>query len=282
MSYQAVLIQDSEEKAIPGRHSRHCCFTSIKMRENFTVGGGNQDYTPRFLVCNLCSREFGTKSLIIHQKQCAAKQAKNPKQHLKQQQNNLASTNAPQLMRAYDSTLDGEMSIAQFNEMAMNDFNANMIERGTKVPCDSCGRTFNRVEGLEKHRKLCERGTKVFDRKWLTDGDDSSVRPRTSVSVRGHSVDSGAKKSFKPRPQTGAVPKVTPASRAVRVQISGDYAPQIVKSSISPSTVREIQPEAQVIISETANYCVDCGQNFTRYADSVKFKFCPCCGSRRA
>lgn len=90
---------------------------------------------PKTLVCYICGREFGSKSLPIHEPQCLQKwkiqNSKLPKEHRKR------------LPRKPDAS--GGKSA---NEAAMDAANANL------VACKKCGRTFN-ADRIEKHQSIC-------------------------------------------------------------------------------------------------------------------------------
>lgn len=100
----------------------------------------------RFLICNICGRQFGTKSLSIHQKQCAEKNRVNFK-HIPQM---------PHTVHDFST----------FNERALDEFSRNSVATGVKVQCPNCSRSFERSEGLEKHRVLCDQtaGGGVFSK----------------------------------------------------------------------------------------------------------------------
>jgi hypothetical protein len=92
-----------------------------------------------FLLCQICGRQFGTKSLPIHQRQCAERNGLDV--------TTLATTDIP-----HDFT-----EFNKFNQKAQEEYNNNAVATGVKVECVNCKRSFARQEGLEKHQVLCNR-----------------------------------------------------------------------------------------------------------------------------
>ena len=101
---------------------------------------------PRTLLCHICGREFGSKSLPIHQPQCLKKW------HM---QNNLLPKElrrpAP---KAPEGLASGGGSASDINEASWQAHQANL------VPCPHCGRTFA-ADRVEKHTISCGKSASV-------------------------------------------------------------------------------------------------------------------------
>ncbi|XP_030048188.1 zinc finger protein 474 [Microcaecilia unicolor] len=97
---------------------------------------------PAFRVCYICGREFGSKSIGIHEPKCLEKwnmeNEKLPK-HLRR-----AEPQKPQ-----NITGSGSYSVQDENEAAWQSSKAQLI------PCDNCGRTFN-PDRLIVHQRSCK------------------------------------------------------------------------------------------------------------------------------
>ncbi|KAF5400499.1 hypothetical protein PHET_05511 [Paragonimus heterotremus] len=95
---------------------------------------------PRTVVCYICGREFGTKSIGIHEPQCLSK--------WKQENDRL-----PKSMRRPEPTkLDrSNKSLEASNEMAWESSKQQLI------PCPGCGRRFL-PDRLEVHQRSCMKG----------------------------------------------------------------------------------------------------------------------------
>ncbi|XP_066567419.1 zinc finger protein 474-like [Amia ocellicauda] len=96
---------------------------------------------PRTLVCYICGREFGTKSLPIHEPQCLEKwKIENdalPKELRR------PAPQKPAVIKA------GGATRAEHNEAAYESF------KGQLLPCANCGRTFA-PEPLAVHQRSCK------------------------------------------------------------------------------------------------------------------------------
>lgn len=92
---------------------------------------------PRSVVCYICGREFGSKSISIHEPQCLEKwkveNAKLPKGQ----------------RRPVPKKPTGPMSKEEMNDLAWKNAQAQLI------PCDNCGRTFA-PDRLAVHQRSCK------------------------------------------------------------------------------------------------------------------------------
>lgn len=223
------------------------------MRELSSDINSSKIYTPRFLICNICGREFGTQSFPIHQKQCAVKHQQRGEKELpkKQKPIDLSKFKSEKIESAYQEVVNGNLTKQEFNELAMNEFSDQVIDRGIKVSCNTCGRTFTRAEGLEKHQILCGRGTKVFDLKVRKGASDDSKDP---VTITGKPV-------------------------AKRTTVSSNSGSRQKLDSVKKPPVSVSQNATSQQAS--ANFCVKCGHDFRQHQQSTDFKFCPSCGNQR-
>ncbi|KAL4503233.1 hypothetical protein ABPG72_000839 [Tetrahymena utriculariae] len=107
-----------------------------------------QPLRPKSLVCYICGREYGTKSLKIHLKTCEEKW------HI--EQNKLAKKDRrpiPQPPPGLTELLDKDEitfeDLERYNNRAFDSYNYSAL-----MPCYHCGRTF-KPEALVHHAKVC-------------------------------------------------------------------------------------------------------------------------------
>ncbi|XP_063591234.1 zinc finger protein 474-like isoform X2 [Penaeus indicus] len=127
--------------------------------ENGTRGGQRATGTAPTRVCYICGREFGSRSLAIHQPQCLEKWRR---------ENEKLPRN---LQRPEPVLPEHELTHEEWNEYAWKTAQAQL------VPCEWCGRTFF-PERLEVHQRGCKPppgATKKAQR--------SSNRPDTSSNL---------------------------------------------------------------------------------------------------
>jgi recombinational DNA repair protein (RecF pathway) len=101
---------------------------------------------PFTIICYLCGREYGSKSISIHEEQCKEKWIKTnnalPK-HLRKK--------IPERPRV-EPTLPGQKVNEQYNQEAFEQY-----QEAARHPCQVCGRKFV-IESLEKHQRVCKPG----------------------------------------------------------------------------------------------------------------------------
>ncbi|XP_029475883.1 zinc finger protein 474-like [Rhinatrema bivittatum] len=99
---------------------------------------------PAFRVCYICGREFGSKSIGIHEPKCLEKwhmeNEKLPK-HLRRAE--------PQKPQSLTGTGSGSYNLQDANEAAWQSSQAQLI------PCENCGRTFL-PDRLPVHQRSCK------------------------------------------------------------------------------------------------------------------------------
>ena len=103
---------------------------------------------PRFHVCYICGREFGSKSISIHEPKCMEKwMIENMKLPPKLRRR------PPSKPEALPALKDGDFNSIQqvhnYNEMAWKSAMSQLI------PCDICGRTFL-PDRLDVHLRSCK------------------------------------------------------------------------------------------------------------------------------
>ena len=198
---------------------------------------------PRALVCHICGREFGTKSLAIHIKACTkkwedAEAQKPPRERRPVPQVPQAAADVP--IGASNADLDrrNEVAMAAFEEQAM-------------MQCEHCGRTFL-AERLPVHQRSC-----------------TAEHPARAVNGKGG-----------PAEETKAAPIAAPRSPARPEPKAGGGSPPMAKSlkpgvqRPSPSQTSPAKPGAAT--AGLAKFCPSCG---TKYGDADKF--CGQCGTTR-
>ncbi|NXB42262.1 ZN474 protein, partial [Leucopsar rothschildi] len=98
---------------------------------------------PPTVICYICGREYGTKSISIHEPQCLKKwhqENDNLPKHLRR----------PEPKRPEVRTVQGKLQI-KLREMSKK---MGRIEKKL-VPCRSCGRTFF-PDRLPVHERCCK------------------------------------------------------------------------------------------------------------------------------
>ncbi|XP_072039115.1 zinc finger protein 474-like [Amphiura filiformis] len=100
---------------------------------------------PKTLICYICGREFGSKSLEIHEPQCLKKW-------------NIQNKQLPKELRRPtpkrpESLMGGGRSSGKFNKAEMNEA-AWEAHKSNLVPCPNCGRTFA-PDRIQVHQRGC-------------------------------------------------------------------------------------------------------------------------------
>ncbi|KRX10239.1 hypothetical protein PPERSA_07324 [Pseudocohnilembus persalinus] len=113
-------------------------------------GSGVKTFSkPKALMCYICGREYGTKSLGIHLKTCVQKfeieQSKKPKSERKQ-----VPQQPPGLMELLSQENITQKDIDDYNSGAYDKYNTEGLD-----PCPNCGRTFT-AEALKHHINACK------------------------------------------------------------------------------------------------------------------------------
>ncbi|XP_061172765.1 zinc finger protein 474-like isoform X2 [Saccostrea echinata] len=103
------------------------------------TGKGEPKGGPRTVVCYICGREFGTKSLPIHEPQCLEK--------WKNENNKLPKERRRPLPKKPEA--GQTLSRDQMNELAWENAKSQLI------PCENCGRTFA-PDRLDVHQRACK------------------------------------------------------------------------------------------------------------------------------
>lgn len=103
---------------------------------------------PRTVVCYICGREYGTRSIGIHESQCLAKwNIENEKLPPNQRRKPLVK---PQVLPSISAKATRQ-DIDRWNDIASQSAAAQLL------PCENCGRTFN-PDRLEIHQRSCRPG----------------------------------------------------------------------------------------------------------------------------
>lgn len=124
---------------------------------------------PQFLVCYICSRDFGSKSLAVHEPQCLKKwhvQNKRLPKELRRAQ--------PRKPEAISTTTkhSNVNDRSNANSAALETYKSNL------VPCQLCGRKFS-PDRIEKHASVCaSKGSSS-----VTGDSDQSIHPKISKVI---------------------------------------------------------------------------------------------------
>ncbi|KER31555.1 hypothetical protein T265_02199 [Opisthorchis viverrini] len=100
---------------------------------------------PKTVICYICGREYGTKSISIHEPQCLEKWHRQnellPK-HMRQK--------TPEKPKELLTTGAGTYDLKSYNETAWEAARSNL------APCSNCGRRFN-PDRLPVHERICKK-----------------------------------------------------------------------------------------------------------------------------
>ncbi|KAK3252611.1 hypothetical protein CYMTET_38101 [Cymbomonas tetramitiformis] len=102
---------------------------------------------PRMLMCYLCGREYGTKSLPIHIPQCQRKWIAVEEQKPKKERRPLPPEPKMQLDEVVKGK--GEYNIDAFNEQMYDTWETQSL-----ITCPHCGRSFT-DSAMKHHKKSC-------------------------------------------------------------------------------------------------------------------------------
>lgn len=148
---------------------------------------------PRTVICYICGREYGTKSISIHEPQCLAKwNLENdglPKQLRRRAP--VKPTALPAISAA------GSYGLDQLNEAAWQAAQAAL------VPCDNCGRTFL-PDRLLVHQRSCRPGRPLSVRRTPRSFAPSAALGGAGGGAGGSSPSSAAapdERQYPPQPQ---------------------------------------------------------------------------------
>ena len=126
---------------------------------------------PQTVVCYICGREFGSRSISIHEPQCL-KKWNNENNQLPHGQKRPKPVK-PEILPSIGGS--GKIDNERFNEMAWQAAQANLSE------CDNCGRTFQ-PDRLQIHQKSCKPGKPLKPLRQNLNANNTmnnSERPRT-------------------------------------------------------------------------------------------------------
>lgn len=131
---------------------------------NQSPHGDTNARKPPTVVCYICGREFGTKSISIHEPQCLEK--------WKNENSRLPIGHRRPLPKKVDRE---SMGIAEANAMAWKTSQEQLI------PCPKCGRRFL-PDRLEVHKRSCCREVAQAQKKSVTSNSNAvPLKPRTVV-----------------------------------------------------------------------------------------------------
>ncbi|KAJ3254976.1 hypothetical protein HK103_006678 [Boothiomyces macroporosus] len=118
-----------------------------------TVAPKADGKNPFTIICYICGREYGSKSIDIHEKNCMEKWEKQQRELPK----NLR-TARPQKPVPLPGLPDKSQDKQAYNDAAFNEYANN-----SRVECEVCHRKFA-PDSLVKHARACKPGG-LFDKK---------------------------------------------------------------------------------------------------------------------
>ncbi|KAJ3185948.1 hypothetical protein HDU85_000862 [Gaertneriomyces sp. JEL0708] len=230
---------------------------------------GRNPYTR---VCYICGREFGSKSIDIHEKQCIAKfdaaNAKLPKEQRRTRPKRPVVGDTGNDAVAVGGS-GGTLSASAYNDAAF----ATFMNEG-REECPNCGRKFLR-DRLEVHLRSCKPGGYFAkERNKKADGLEEAMAPpvRAVQKLNAGKVQVSPLKAAKAHSDTTktiGVIRQKPSTSIVVANVP-DVAPVPTAASLAdavPTTAG---------IGVLARFCSQCGHHFAGQA-----KFCPMCGVQR-
>lgn len=146
---------------------------------------------PNYVICYLCGRKYGTKSITIHEPQCLKKwHLENNKLPKRMQRK------PPMKPAAYDALATigtyGRVDLEKVNEAAFQSAQEQLI------PCNICNRTFL-PDRLEIHQRSCtasnparsvqSKGQNVRQRTFVAQGSSSNAQQHERPIGRSHKSD---------------------------------------------------------------------------------------------
>ncbi|TPX39833.1 hypothetical protein SeMB42_g06230 [Synchytrium endobioticum] len=211
----------------------------------------------RFVVCEICGRDFTAASIPIHKPQCIDKfereQAKLPK-------NQRRPLPQPPSLDAAGATLTQE----QYNEAAYKQF----MDSG-RTPCPNCARGFVGT-ALEIHLRSCKPGGHFAKQSQQAKLPTAAPPTRPKSAVPPPPVSPSHKLSpASPSPVSPSQKLPNKASPSPQNQAVPNPRPSTAKADDSNSA--KLPPD------QHSKFCGECGEQF---GDSDKF--CRGCGTRRA
>eukprot|EP00210_Caulerpa_lentillifera_P002406 g2307.t1 len=114
---------------------------------------------PKFLVCYLCGRQYGTESLMIHLKNCEKQWLADEAHKPKELQRSLPAPPERIITGDLPKTMD---EIAEFNEQM-----TAYWEEHSLIKCKMCNRKFN-AEAYETHLRYCSQQTRRTYRRTIS------------------------------------------------------------------------------------------------------------------
>ena len=137
--------------------------------------GPNMASRPRGIICYICGREYGTKSIEIHLKSCKkmfeTQEAQKPKKERR-----ALPPEPPSFKQLMNGGKIGEQNVQSYNEEAFAHYNTESL-----VPCPGCARTFL-PDRLEVHLRSCKPGKKhAEEREQKQQADKIGKRPKALV-----------------------------------------------------------------------------------------------------
>jgi hypothetical protein len=143
-------------------------------------GGFNRGSMPRTLVCYICGREYGTRSLGIHLKTCIKKWHMANEQKDRKDRRPIPQC-PPALFKLLDKKTVSGLDLKEYNEEAYDNYNTAVL-----VACENCGRTFSDT-ALRHHRGACTKDKPLFKRR-----DNTKPSTPTGTGERRNVVNSHA------------------------------------------------------------------------------------------
>ena len=128
---------------------------------------------PQTIVCYICGREFGSKSISIHEPQCMKKwEIENSKLPKKQRR---PRPKKPEVLPAINAS--GQYDATRWNEAAYASAQAQLLS------CENCGRTFN-PDRLPVHQKSCKPGKPLKPLPNRSAGPSRSIDSSNNIEER--------------------------------------------------------------------------------------------------
>ncbi|BBN12755.1 hypothetical protein MPTK1_5g22620 [Marchantia polymorpha subsp. ruderalis] len=238
------------------------------------IQAGKGGARPRMLMCYLCGREFGSKSLPIHLPQCQKKWIDAESLKPAREQRPMPEPPAVEV----PIKLGGKPQVIDdFNEAANKQFLASLEQ------CPYCKRKFA-PEPYKHHQRSCTASNPAKPAGTALVSTSLSNNKR----LQPYTVISGSKKSSISKPVVASKPQRQPELKKMiaeaRSQKGNNAGPGGAGEGTSASTSKiKTKPAAAGASepkkgpSEGGGFCDECGATYGR----AEAKFCSSCGAKR-
>ena len=209
----------------------------------------------QLVVCYICGREFGSKSISIHEPQCMKKW------HIENDSlpKHLRAKTAPQKPQLLPS-VNGDGARSSWNEAAWQSAQSNL------AACHNCGRTF-KPDRLEVHLRSCRSNGQAKSHGSILSKDGEKPRAKTAVLQHPTVLGAGDVIDVGTNPFPSSKRGATESPRTVPVRPKTVTLPKRRSLSISQTNLTMAPPPKKSTHARSRRpqfvVCYICGREFT-------------------